>query len=122
MFKVTPNPPHTDPVPYDASFDLDPEKMKVAADRALLIYLNPRATKTQIAPRKPSSVFVIDAAADDETLLVDACASLGSASAIVNDLIDLADNPRRQTLLVLQRVILMGELAVNRVLDNHKPG
>ncbi|MFL1513561.1 DUF6124 family protein [Pseudomonas prosekii] len=122
MFKVTPNPPHTDPVPYDATFDLDPEKMKVAADRALLFYLNPGATKAQIAPRKPSSIFVIDAAADDETLLVDACASLGSATAIVNDLIDLADNPRRQTLLVLQRVILMGELAVNRVLDNHKPG
>ncbi|WP_149087295.1 DUF6124 family protein [Pseudomonas prosekii] len=122
MFKVTPNPPHTDPVPYDATFDLDPEKMKVAADRALLFYLNPGATKAQIAPRKPSSIFVIDAAADDETLLVDACASMGSASAIVNDLIDLADNPRRQTLLVLQRVILMGELAVNRVLDNHKPG
>ena len=122
MFKVTPNPPNTGPVPYDATFDLDPQKMKVAADRALEYYLNPGATKTQIAPRKPSNIFAIDAAADDETLLVDACDALASASSIVNDLVGLADNPRRQTLLVLQRVITMGELAVNRVLDNHKPG
>ncbi|MGF6127016.1 hypothetical protein QF019_002225 [Pseudomonas frederiksbergensis] len=42
MFKVTPNPPDTDPVPYDASFDLDPKKMKAATDRALDFYLNPR--------------------------------------------------------------------------------
>ena len=122
MFKVTPNPPNTGPVPYDASFDLDPAKMKVAADRALEYYLNPGATKTQIAPRKPSNIFAIDADADDETLLVDACDALASASIIVNDMVGLTDNPRRQTLLVLQRVITMGELAVNRLLDNHKPG
>lgn len=122
MFKVTPNPPNTGPVPYDATFDLDPQKMKVAADRALEYYLNPGATKTQIAPRKPSNIFAIDADADDETLLVDACDALASASIIVNDMVGLTDNPRRQTLLVLQRVITMGELAVNRMLDNHKPG
>ena len=122
MFKVTPNPPNTGPVPYDASFDLDPEKIKAAADRALKIYLNPGATKAQIAPRKPSSIFAIDPSADDETLLVDACDAFASASIIVNDLVGLTENPRRQTLLVLQRVITMGELAVNRVLDNHKPG
>ena len=32
MFKVTPNPPHTNPVPYGASLDLDPKKLKEAAD------------------------------------------------------------------------------------------
>ncbi len=45
MFKVTPNPPNTGPVPYDASFDLDPKKLKESADRALNYYLNPGATK-----------------------------------------------------------------------------
>ncbi|MHC8349208.1 DUF6124 family protein [Pseudomonas sp. RT4P38] len=122
MFKVTPNPPNTDPVPYDAFLDLDPKKMTEAADRALSFYLNPGASKTQIPPRKPSIIFTIDAAVDDETLLVEACESLAAASAIVNDLTDLTDGPRRQTMLVLQRVIMLGELAVNRVLDNHKPG
>ncbi|PZW61903.1 hypothetical protein F475_02745 [Pseudomonas sp. URMO17WK12:I6] len=122
MFKVTPNPPDTNPVPYDVSLDLDPKKLKEAADRALNFYLNPGATKTQIPPRKPSTIFTIDAAVDDETLLVDASESLASAREMVNDLAELADGSRRYTMLVLQRVILMSELAVKRVLDNHKPG
>jgi hypothetical protein len=96
--------------------------MKEAADRAFSFYLNPGASKTQIPPRKPSTIFTIDAAVDDETLLVEACESLASASAMVNDLADVTDGPRRQTMLVLQRMIMLGELAVNRVLDNHKPG
>ncbi|RON52573.1 DUF6124 family protein [Pseudomonas frederiksbergensis] len=121
MFKVTPNPPNTGPVPCDASFELDPRKMKEAADRALSHYLNPGATKTQIPPRKRHTCFTIDAAVDDETLLVEASDSFAQAREMVNDLADLADNPRRHTMLVLARVILMGELAVNRVLDNHKP-
>jgi len=41
---------------------------------------------------------------------------------MVNDLADITDGPRRQMMLVLQRMIMLGELAVNRVLDNHKPG
>ncbi|MFJ7793695.1 hypothetical protein [Pseudomonas sp. NPDC096950] len=88
MFKVTPNPPTTHPVPHDAS--LDPKKLKEAADRALNFYLNPGAQKEPIPPR--SSLYLIDPAVDDETLLI------------------------------LQQVIKLNELAVNRVLDNHKPG
>ncbi|MFJ7793815.1 DUF6124 family protein [Pseudomonas sp. NPDC096950] len=122
MFKVTPNPPNTGPVPYDVSFDLDPKKLKESADRALNYYLNPGATKTQIAPRKRSTIFTIDAAVDDETLLVEASESFAEAREMVNDLVDLDDAPRRHTMRVLHRVITMGELAVNRVLDNHKPG
>lgn len=71
--------------------------------------------------RKPSAIFT-NAAVDDETLFVEACESLASASVLVNNLAQLTDGPRRQTMLVLQRVIMLGELAVNRVLDNHKPG
>ncbi|WP_213940406.1 DUF6124 family protein [Pseudomonas sp. dw_612] len=122
MFKVTPNPPHTSPVPYDASFDLDPKKMKQAADRALNFYLNPGATKTQIPPRSPSSIFTIDAAVDDETLLVQASDSMSSASLMASDFAELLEGPQRKRMLLLQQVITMGELAVNRVLDNHKPG
>jgi hypothetical protein len=120
MFKVTPNPPDTHSVPCDAS--LDPRKLKEATDRAFNFYLNPGALKEPISPRQRSTIFTIDTAVDDETLLVDACESLASARAMVNDLVDLTDGPRRQTMLVLHRVIMLGELAVNRVLDNHKPG
>ncbi|MFJ7106838.1 hypothetical protein ACIQU2_04305 [Pseudomonas sp. NPDC098740] len=34
----------------------------------------------------------------------------------------LMEGPQRKTMPVLQQVIMMGELAVNCVLDNHKPG
>ncbi|KOX99686.1 DUF6124 family protein [Pseudomonas nunensis] len=122
MFKPTPNPPNTDPVPYDASFDLDPNKMKAAADRALKIYLNPEATKAQIPPRRSGTIFTIDAAVDDEALLVEVYESLSTACKIVNDLVELEEGARRHTLLVLHRSLLMGEAAANRVLDNHKPG
>ncbi|RON50122.1 DUF6124 family protein [Pseudomonas frederiksbergensis] len=122
MFKVTPNPPQTGPVPYDASLDLDPKKAKEAADRAVNFYLNPEATKTQIPPRRPGTFYTIDAAVDDETLLVDASELLASANAMINDLADLDEGPRRYSLVVLQRIIMLGQTAVNRVLDNHKPG
>lgn len=32
------------------------------------------------------------------------------------------EGPQRKTMLVLQQVIMMGELAVNRVRNNHNPG
>ncbi|RON38087.1 hypothetical protein BK666_30525 [Pseudomonas frederiksbergensis] len=121
MFKVTPNPPNTVPEPLDAAFELDPKKMKLAADRALSFYFKPGATKTQIPPRSSGTFYTIDAAVDDETLLVEIYEALSSARAMVNDLVELTDGPRRQTMLVLHRSLLMGEMAANRVLDNHKP-
>jgi hypothetical protein len=119
MFKVTSNPPDTDPVPHDAS--LDPKKLKEATDRALNFYLNPGALKEPIPPRKPSIIFLIDPAVDDETLLVQTCESLASASDMASEIAGLMDGPQRKKMLLLQQVIMMGELAVNRVLDNHKP-
>jgi len=120
MFKVTPNPPNIDPVPFDTS--LDPQKLKAAADRALNFYLNPGALKEPIPPRKSDSIFTIDPAVDDETLLVHTYESLASASVMASEIASSMDGPQRGMMLMLQRVITMGELAVNRVLDNHKPG
>lgn len=123
MFKVTPNPPHTNPVPYDASLDLDPRKLKEAADRALNFYLNPGALKEPIPPHSPSNdAFIINPAVDDETLLVQSCESLASAREMASEIASTMDGPQRRKMLVLQQVIRLGELAVNRVLDNHKPG
>ncbi|QJI39452.1 hypothetical protein HKK52_00405 [Pseudomonas sp. ADAK2] len=122
MFKVTPNPPHTGPVPYDASLDLDPNKMKEAADRALNFYLSPGAQKEPIPSRSPSSTFLINPVATDETLLVQAYDSLSSASVMASDFAELMEGPQRKRMLLLQQLITMGEMAVNHVLDNHKPG
>lgn len=117
MFKVTPNPPHTDPVPFDAS--LAPKKLKEATDRALNFYLNPGALKEPIPPRKPSNIFLIDPTVDNETLLVQVCESLASATNMAGDIADLMEGPQHETMLVLQQVIMLSELVVNRVLDNH---
>jgi hypothetical protein len=59
---------------------------------------------------------------DDETLLVEVYESLSAARKMVNDLVELTDGPRRHTMRVLHRLLLMGEMAANRILDNHKPG
>lgn len=121
MFKVTPNPPDIDPVPYDAS--LDPKKLKEAADRALNFYLNPGAPKTQIRSRKPGNIFLIDPTVDDETLLVQACESLAAASDMASDIAGAMEGSQRNTMMVLQQVIMLSELVVNRVLDNQQlPG
>ncbi len=119
MFKVTPNPPHTDPLPYDAC--LDPKKLQAAADRALSHYIGSGTPKTQISSRKPYGIFVIGPLVDDETLLVQACTSFASASVMASDIANSIDPQYRDAIVALQQVIMMGELAVNRVLDNYHP-
>ncbi|AWM92862.1 hypothetical protein DJ564_19690 [Pseudomonas sp. 31-12] len=117
MFKITPNPPDTDPAsPYET---LDSRKLHEAAERALDFYLNPAALMN--TPRKPSTIFMIAPDVDDETLLVQACESMASASVMASDIAGLVEGSHRNTLLALQQVIMLGELAVNRMLDNLVP-
>jgi hypothetical protein len=121
MFKVTPNPPQSDSIPYDPA--LDPQKLKAAADRAINFYLNPGAQKEPIAPRKPGIIFLIAPAVDDETLLVQVCESLASANEMTSDIAGSMDGPQRNKMLMLQQAIMLSGLMVNRVLDNRQvPG
>jgi hypothetical protein len=84
-------------------------------------YLCPGLKQDPAASRKPSSIFFIDPKVDNETLLVHACESLASASVMASDLAGFIDGPQRHSLLGIQQVIMLGELAVNRVLDNLVP-
>ena len=118
MFKVTPNPPETDPAsPYES---LDSKKLNEAAERALDFYLNPAAIMNN-TPRKPSTLYMVAPDADQEALLVQTCENLASASVMASDIAALVEGPHRNTLLALQQVIMLGELAVNRMLDNFVP-
>ncbi|GGK09585.1 hypothetical protein SAMN04490189_2382 [Pseudomonas koreensis] len=119
MFKVTPNPPDTEPAPHNSANEA--QRMKEAADRAIGFYLDPKLRKSAEPARKPSTIFLIDPAVDNETLLVHACESLASASIMASDLAGFIDGPQRNSLLGIQQVIMLGELAVNRVLDNLAP-
>ncbi|MGW8465734.1 DUF6124 family protein [Pseudomonas sp. CLCA07] len=128
MFKVTPNPPDTDspdtdppdtdPVsPYES---LDSKKLHDAAERALNFYLNPAALMNN-TPRKPSTIYMIAPDVDHETLLVQTCENLASASVMASNVAALVEGTHRSTVLALQQVIMLGELAVNRMLDNFVP-
>ncbi|MHC8333051.1 DUF6124 family protein [Pseudomonas sp. LB3P25] len=118
MFKATPNPPETDNVsPYDS---LDPKKLHEAADRALDHYLNPGA-HIKATPRTPGKMFIVNPELDTETLLAHACESLASANVMTMDLADHMEGPSRNSLLGIAQIIMLGELAVNRALDNIDP-
>lgn len=118
MFKVTPNPPDTDSIPYDPA--LEAENIKTAKERAIDYYLNPGALKTSTPFRKPGRIFLIDPTVDDETLLVEACESLASASDMARTIAGTVDDTQRRAMVVLQQVIMLSELVINRVLDNHR--
>ena len=117
MFKPTPNPPAPDDVsPYES---LDSKKLHEAADRALDHYLKPPIPKD--TKRKPSTIYHVGEKVDNETLLVNACESLASASMMLSEFAGLMDMPHRNIMLGIQSVVMLGELAVNRVLDNFDP-
>lgn len=116
MIKPTPNPPETDDVsPYHSPHS---NKLHEAADRALDHYLNP---PRQPVTHKPSTMFVIAPHIDTETLLAHACESLASASVMASDFAGFLEGSQRNTLLGIAQVIMLGELAVNRALDNLDP-
>ncbi len=78
-----------------------------------------------VSPRsaKPSTMFTINPQIDSETLLAHACESLASASVMANDLAGFLEGTHRNTLLGIAQVIMLGELAVNRALDQvDRPG
>jgi len=116
MIKDSPNPPETD---EDSPESIDSKKYADIADRVLRHYLNPSSLTD--TPRKPSPLFHIDPEADNETLLAHACESLASANVMTSNLAGLVEGTHRNTLLGIAQVIMLGELAVSRALDNLDP-
>ncbi|MBS4086563.1 DUF6124 family protein [Pseudomonas rustica] len=113
MIKPTPNPPGTDPTsPYES---LDSTKLNEAADRALDHYLCPGATPPL---RRTRTMYAVTADFKNEELLANACETLASARTIANDFANLIPASQRRTLLGIAQLIMLGELAVNRALDN----
>lgn len=114
MIKPTPNPPEAESTsPYES---LDSKKLHDAAERALDHYLKPNAATLRF--HKPSTMFQVSPGMDNESLLVHACESLASASIMTSDIAAYVDTPQRHTILAIQQIIMLAELAVSRVLDN----
>ena len=114
MFKVTPNPPNTKPIsPHET---LDSRKLNEAADRALDHYLCPPGSTPP--PRRTRGMYAVTADNKNEELLADASATLASAKTLAQDVANLLPVSQRRALLGIAQLITLGELAVNRVLDN----
>lgn len=116
MKKPTPNPPETT-VPADANTTSpyvceDTRKLHEAADRALDFYLKPTAA-IMATPYVQNQMFQVNPKADTECL--------GSASIMLGDFAALLQGAHRKTLLGIAQVVMLGELAVNRALDNVDP-
>ena len=117
MIKDSPNPPETDNVsPYES---LDSKKLHEAAERALDHYLKPAPKQPE--SRTPSKMFLVAPDMDNESLLAHVCESLASASVMTSDIAAYVEAPQRHTILAIQQVIMLAELAVNRMLDNFVP-
>jgi len=68
-----------------------------------------------------STIFLIAPDIDNRTLLEYACVSLASANVMASDFARNLNGAQSNTLLGIQQSIMLGELAVNRVLDNLDP-
>ncbi|WJK07020.1 DUF6124 family protein [Pseudomonas fluorescens] len=67
---------------------------------------------------KPNTRYLIAPGIDSEELLADACETLTCAKTMATDFAGLVDGSQRHVLLGIAQLIMLGELAVNRALDN----
>ncbi|WJK12522.1 DUF6124 family protein [Pseudomonas fluorescens] len=112
--KPTPNPPEADSTsPYET---LDSKKFHEAAERALDHYLNPLLPRKPLL--KPNTRYLIAPGIPSEELLADASETLTCAKTMASDFAGMIDAPQRHVLLGIGQLIMLAELAVNRVLDN----
>ncbi|SCX63878.1 hypothetical protein SAMN03159507_02810 [Pseudomonas sp. NFACC32-1] len=119
MFKVTPNPPETDPTTQSAKAKA--RKQEETTKRVLDHYLQPKPDPSKDEP-KPGQVFSVVKGLDNECLLANLSETLASADAMVSDLAFDLDGSRRHLALGIQQMIELSSLLANRVLDNVEPG
>ncbi|AHZ72928.1 MAG: DUF6124 family protein [Pseudomonas mandelii] len=112
MKKITPNPPGLS----DSAAPLDTIELSKATQRAVSARLRD--------PKKPdpvSHVFTILPNIDTETLLSHACETLASLNVLTTDLACELEGSHRSLALSIQQLAVLGELLVNRALDNLDP-
>ena len=113
MFKVTPNPPETDPAsPYES---LDSHKLHEAAERALDHHFPPAEKKP---PKRNGQLFSVCPGINTEALLANASEDLLSISAIAAGLADDVDGSRRSIALAVSRMADGVHLLIEQALDH----
>jgi hypothetical protein len=104
MKKITPNPPET----QNASDSLDPTQ------------LNRTISARLRNPKNPDPITLLPDI-DSETLLSHACETLASLNVLTTDLACELEGSHRSLALSIQQLAVLGELLVNRALDNIDP-
>jgi hypothetical protein len=114
MKKTAPNsPPSPDLSNVEPS---DASKCSTIAD----VLLNARRhSPTRTHPA--THVFTVIANIDTESLLCHACETLASLNVMATDLACEMEGSRRNVVLAIQQLSVLGELLVNRALDNLAP-
>jgi len=107
MKKLTPNPPET---------DFDPTELSQATERAVSARLRNPHHADPI-----SHIFTILPNVDTPTLLSHACESLAQLNNLTTDLACKLEGSHRSLALAIQQLAVVGELLVNRALDNLDP-
>jgi hypothetical protein len=120
MNKVVPDPPFNTAPDAETTEAEALLQDREAIKRALDYYLDPPSQYTE-TPRRPSTMYMIAPNMDTESLLAQACESLASASVMTSDFAANLIGPQRNTVLAIQQIIMLAELAVNRALDNVDP-
>ncbi|PTT28164.1 DUF6124 family protein [Pseudomonas sp. HMWF021] len=118
MDKLIPDPPLETTTPLaEALRAEDLTRNREAIKRALDFYLCPNPAK----PSQPSTMFLVNPSVDTESLLAHACESLASASVATSNFASELSGLQRSTVLGIQQIIMLAELAVNRALDRVDP-
>ncbi|WP_448108637.1 DUF6124 family protein [Pseudomonas azerbaijanoccidentalis] len=110
MKNASPNPP-------EASSDpLDPAPLCDTTEPAISARLrNPRQSDPV------SHIFTIIPGVDTPTLLCHACETLASLNVLITDLACDLESSKRDVALSIQQLAVVGELLVNKALDNIDP-
>nr|WP_180202519.1 DUF6124 family protein [Pseudomonas sp. SbOxS1]NYU01954.1 hypothetical protein [Pseudomonas sp. SbOxS1] len=117
MFKVTPNPPDSEPVtPYEPPS----KKLNETTESALDVYI-PSIADIKATPRTPCTLFLVDPEVKTETLMVFLVETLASVDVMVHHLVDHLDGGSRNALLGISNSIMLAEITANRVLDQIDP-
>ncbi|MCY1434139.1 hypothetical protein D9M71_501870 [compost metagenome] len=112
MKKITPDPPET----AIASDSLDLGQLSADSQRVVSKRLrNPNHADPVC------HVFTILPNVDTETLLCHACETLASLNVLTTDLACKLEGSTRSLALSIQQLAVVGELLVNRALDNVDP-
>lgn len=104
MFKPTPNPPHRP--------DINGRTLHAAAERAMDHYFCTPA---------PAPLFVVAPAQSCETLLVNASETLAALNALSSNLAFELHGAQRGVLLAIQQLSELGQLLVDRALEQSVP-